>query len=107
MNPAWTQMLARVERSLAEAHAEADRHEQLLVAPELAGDDGGERTAAWHRALERLGDRLKSWQTHTAEADRRAAAVDAELTARSAELGRWLEKLRTLQAAVAERADAG
>ena len=95
--PSWTQVLEKIEASLAEQVRATDS----AAAP---ATDCARRDAAWREALARLDDRLAALDDCAGRAARAAVAADAALTDGAAELDRWVGGVRAALRKVADGA---
>jgi hypothetical protein len=84
----WTEILQRVQQTLAQADVEAA---QRVTALEPAAEAGISRTPAWRDALEQLQTRLDALSTFTDRATSLIGEADVALGAGEDMLQGWLQ----------------
>ena len=99
----WTEILANVQQTLAEAEAAVERSAAQLAAPSPALPDD----AAWAAQRAALDEPFRRLAACGARADLLAAEVGAALQASEDALRQWLAQAGTLARPVVKEASAG
>lgn len=89
---AWAEILEKVEKTLTDAAADANRSEQELGSPEELPAQ-----PTWQKAFDQLEERFRRLQGCLAEAELNAAQTEKSLQNSETTLQRWLAEAEAMR----------